>query len=161
MLFHNPDSKSKSTTTNQRKFDRSKHACLQPMMHIIPLVLELLCKSCVISIPSYILCPFYWTGLLEENEIFRNTQAGVLISSQSHPKLKRNKIYDGLAAGIEITNNATAHLEGNHVFNNKFAGICLATGVNPEMKGKEDSTLRWDIPSMVVQPQKIDFRCFV
>ena len=60
----------------------------------------------------------------------------MLISSQSHPKLKRNKIYDGLAAGIEITNNATAHLEGNHVFNNKFAGICLATGVNPEMKGK-------------------------
>ena len=42
------------------------------------------------------------TGVLEENDIFRNAQAGVLVSTQSHPVLRRNRIFDGQAAGIEI-----------------------------------------------------------
>jgi F-box protein 11 len=75
-------------------------------------------------------------GILEENDIFRNAQAGLLISTQSNPTLRRNRIFDGQAAGVEITNNATANLEGNKVFNNKFGGLCLASGVNPIMKGK-------------------------
>ena len=79
-------------------------------------------------------------GLLEENDIFRNAQAGVLISTQahptqSHPVLTRNRIFDGLAAGIEITNNATATLEHNEIFNNRFGGLCLASGVLPSQKG--------------------------
>ncbi|KAG9346296.1 hypothetical protein JZ751_008121 [Albula glossodonta] len=53
-------------------------------------------------------------GLLEENDIFRNAQAGVLISTNSHP----------------ITNHATATLEGNQIFNNRFGGLFLASGVN-------------------------------
>ena len=72
---------------------------------------------------------------MENNEIFRNAQAGVLISTQSHPILRRNRIFDGLAAGVEITNNACATLEENKIFNNKFGGLCLATGVDPIMKG--------------------------
>lgn len=59
---------------------------------------------------------------MEENDIFRNAQAGVLISTQSHPLLRRNRIFDGLAAGVEITNNATATLEFNQIFNNRFGG---------------------------------------
>lgn len=74
-------------------------------------------------------------GILEENDIFRNAQAGVLISTQSHPVLRRNRIFDGLAAGIEITNNATATLEFNQIFNNRFGGLCLASGVTPTCKG--------------------------
>lgn len=77
----------------------------------------------------------YAAGVLEENEIFRNAQAGVLISTQSHPILRSNRIYDGQAAGVEITNNATASLEFNKIFNNKFGGLCLASGVNPILKG--------------------------
>ena len=38
-------------------------------------------------------------GLLEENDIFRNAQAGVLISTNSHPILRKNRIFDGFAAG--------------------------------------------------------------
>ena len=75
-------------------------------------------------------------GILEENDIFRNAQAGVLISTQSHPVLRRNRIFDGLAAGVEITNNATATLEYNQIFNNRFGGLCLASGVNPILKGR-------------------------
>lgn len=83
----------------------------------------------------------YISGLLEENDIFRNAQAGVLISTQSHPtqshpNLRRNQIFDGLAAGIEITNNATATLEHNQIFNNRFGGLCLASGVNPIQRGE-------------------------
>ena len=74
-------------------------------------------------------------GILEENDIFRNAQAGVLVSTQSHPVLRRNRIFDGQAAGIEITNGATATLEGNKIFNNKFGGLCLASGVLPNLKG--------------------------
>lgn len=39
-------------------------------------------------------------GLLEENDIFRNAQAGVLISTNSHPVLRKNRIFDGFAAGV-------------------------------------------------------------
>ena len=78
----------------------------------------------------------YFAGILEENDIFRNAQAGLLISTQSHPTLRRNRIFDGQAAGVEITNNATASLDGNKVFNNKFGGLCLASGVKPDMKSK-------------------------
>ena len=77
---------------------------------------------------------FSKSGVLEENDIFRNTQAGVLISNQSNPVLRRNRIFDGQAAGIESTNNATATLEANKVFNNKFGGLCLASGVKPVLK---------------------------
>ena len=58
---------------------------------------------------------FSFIGILEENDIFRNAQAGVLISTNSHPVLRRNRIFDGNAAGVEITNNATATLEGNKI----------------------------------------------
>lgn len=75
------------------------------------------------------------TGILEENDIFRNAQAGVLISTQSQPILRRNRIFDGLAAGVEITNNATATLEFNQIFNNRFGGLCLASGVQPTTRG--------------------------
>lgn len=80
---------------------------------------------------------FVSKGILEENDIFRNAQAGVLISTQSHPILRRNRIFDGLAAGVEITNNATATLEFNQIFNNRFGGLCLASGVQPIVRGNK------------------------
>lgn len=79
---------------------------------------------------------YLFAGVLEENDIFRNAQAGVLISTQSHPILRRNRIFDGLAAGVEITNNATATLEDNQIFNNRFGGLCLASGVQPTTRRK-------------------------
>ena len=88
-------------------------------------------SACCKSTSSCLSC----AGVLEENDIFRNAQAGVLISTQSHPVLRRNRIYDGQAAGVEITNNATASLEYNKIFNNKFGGLCLASGVNPILRG--------------------------
>lgn len=88
-------------------------------------------------------------GILEENDIFRNAQAGVLISTQSHPILRRNRIFDGLAAGVEITNNATATLEVNQIFNNRFGGLCLASGVQPIITGKYYSEMSHYITSYI------------
>lgn len=51
------------------------------------------------------------SGLLEENDIFRNAQAGVLISTNSHPVLRKNRIFDGFAAG-----GSHLHTDSNPVF---------------------------------------------
>jgi len=73
------------------------------------------------------------------NEIFRNTQAGILISqANSNPHLRRNRVYDGQSAGIEITNSASATLEENRVFNNRFGGINLATGIKAKLINNQD-----------------------
>lgn len=48
-------------------------------------------------------------GLLEENDIFRNAQAGVLISTNSHPILRKNRIFDGFAAGGRLPVCCTGH----------------------------------------------------
>jgi len=51
-----------------------------------------------------------YSGLLEENDIFRNAQAGVLISTNSHPVLRKNRIFDGFAAGKVIFQQEVATL---------------------------------------------------
>lgn len=104
------------------------------------------CTSTFICSCEFWLCYnslFNILGILEENDIFRNAQAGVLISTSSHPMLRRNRIFDGNAAGVEITNNATATLEGNKIFNNKFGGLCLASGVHPKQKGNAAAILEF------------------
>lgn len=50
-----------------------------------------------------------FVGLLEENDIFRNAQAGVLISTNSHPVLRKNRIFDGFAAGLYCLNQILKH----------------------------------------------------
>lgn len=49
---------------------------------------------------SFNMRKYFIIGLLEENDIFRNAQAGVLISTNSHPVLRKNRIFDGFAAGL-------------------------------------------------------------
>lgn len=61
-------------------------------------------------------------GVLEDNDVYRNAQAGVLISTESNPVLRRNRIFEGRAAGIEITNGATATLEYNWLYMNRYGG---------------------------------------
>ena len=109
-------------------------------MACIPVITNLKIETSlqILLVVFYSFCKWNYciTGILEENDIFRNAQAGLLISTQSHPTLRRNRIFDGQAAGVEITNNATASLDGNKVFNNKFGGLCLASGVRPDMKSE-------------------------
>jgi len=78
----------------------------------------------------------FCSGLLENNDIFRNAQAGVLISSGSEAILRYNRIYDNDASGVEITTSGMATLECNKIFNNKHEGLCLASGIKPTDIGK-------------------------
>ena len=54
---------------------------------------------------------FLGRGLLEENEIFGNAKAGVWISTESDPTLRRNKIRDGQASGICIVNGGKGKID--------------------------------------------------
>lgn len=96
-------------------------------------------------------------GLLEDNDIYRNAQSGVLISTDSNPVIRRNRIFEGRAAGIEITNGfsfvlhlkkicilyfmpsgATATVEHNILYNNRFGGICIASDVRPTIRDNKN-----------------------
>ena len=61
---------------------------------------------------------FLSSGLLEENDIFRNAQAGVLISTNSHPILRKNRIFDGFAAG-----GSHLHTGSNPVFKSTYRNV--------------------------------------
>jgi F-box protein 11 len=54
---------------------------------------------------------FLGRGELEKNEIFDNAKAGVWISTESDPTLRRNKIRDGQAAGIYIFNGGKGEID--------------------------------------------------
>uniref|UniRef100_A0A1B0FLG9 Right handed beta helix domain-containing protein n=1 Tax=Glossina morsitans morsitans TaxID=37546 RepID=A0A1B0FLG9_GLOMM len=66
-------------------------------------------------------------GLLEQNELFDNTMAGVWIKADSNPTLKRNKIYDGRDSRICIFNGGKGILEENNIFRNTQAGVHIST----------------------------------
>lgn len=74
---------------------------LSVQIHILELVNVFTCYFGVIVLLYVSLNDeiFSSAGLLEENDIFRNAQAGVLISTNSHPILRKNRIFDGFAAG--------------------------------------------------------------
>lgn len=75
-----------------------------------------------VSFPFIEITSFSLLGVLEDNDIYRNAQAGILISTESNPTLRRNRIFEGKAAGVEITHRATATLEQNQLFHNRFGG---------------------------------------
>ena len=54
---------------------------------------------------------FLGRGSLEKNEIFDNAMAGVWISTESDPTLRRNKIHDGQASGICIVNGGKGEID--------------------------------------------------
>lgn len=74
------------------------------------------------------------------NDIFRNAQSGILISSQSSALLKNNRIHSNGSAGVEIT-NASAILDSNYIFDNKFIGLAYnvkPTLINNQIYDNED-----------------------
>lgn len=69
-------------------------------------------RRAAFPVPGDICSPstrFLFSGLLEENDIFRNAQAGVLISTNSHPVLRKNRIFDGFAAGESRLRRPSSH----------------------------------------------------
>ncbi len=53
------------------------------------------------------------TGLLEGNEIYENSMAGVAIATGSNPIVRANVIRDGLASGIYVCDGGRGVFEDN------------------------------------------------
>ncbi|MBV9790152.1 MAG: right-handed parallel beta-helix repeat-containing protein [Chloroflexi bacterium] len=64
-------------------------------------------------------------GILEDNEIFRNTYSGIVIESGGNPTIRRNRIYNNKQSGVVIIENGLGTLEENDIFGNVGAGIAI------------------------------------
>jgi len=70
-------------------------------------------------------------GLLEDNDIFQNEYAGVLLTRRSNPTLRRNTIRDGRETGVFICHDSTGTLDTNVVRGNRGSGIVVKGGGCP------------------------------
>ena len=62
-------------------------------------------------------------GLIEENEVYCNTLAGVWITTSSTPVLRRNRIHSGKQVGVYFYDNGHGVLEENDIFNHLYSGV--------------------------------------
>uniref|UniRef100_A0A672MX62 F-box only protein 11 n=1 Tax=Sinocyclocheilus grahami TaxID=75366 RepID=A0A672MX62_SINGR len=70
-------------------------------------------------------------GVIEENEVYSNTLAGV---TGSNPKIRRNKIWGGQNGGILVYNSGLGFIEDNEIFDNAMAGVWIKTDSNPTLR---------------------------
>ena len=70
-------------------------------------------------------------GIVEDCEIYRNTQAGVMVERSANPLIRRCKIYDGNASGIHVTGGGAGVIEECEVFGNAGANVDVEQGGNP------------------------------
>lgn len=62
-------------------------------------------------------CPFL------DNKIHSNNFAGVWITSNSNPTIRRNEIYNGHQGGVYIFGEGRGLIEHNNIYGNALAGI--------------------------------------
>ena len=62
-------------------------------------------------------------GLIEDNEIFGNTLAGIWITTGSAPILRHNRIHSGKQVGVYFYDKGCGTLENNEIYNHKYSGI--------------------------------------
>lgn len=61
--------------------------------------------------------------MIEENEVYANTLAGVWITTGSTPVLRRNRIHSGKQVGVYFYDNGHGKLEDNDIFNHLYSGV--------------------------------------
>lgn len=62
-------------------------------------------------------------GIIEENEIYANTLAGVWVTTGSAPTLRRNRIHSGKQVGVYFYDNGHGTLEDNDIYNHMYSGV--------------------------------------
>lgn len=75
--------------------------------------------------------------MIEENEVYANSLAGVWITTGSTPVLRRNRIHSGKQVGVYFYDNGHGKLEDNDIFNHLYSGVQIRTGSNPVIKGNK------------------------
>ncbi|NXL64807.1 FBX10 protein, partial [Chordeiles acutipennis] len=74
-------------------------------------------------------------GLIADNNIHLNCEAGVDIRKGANPLVLCNKIHSGLRSGIVIVGNGKGIIRSNQIFGNKEAGIYILYNGNPAVSG--------------------------
>ncbi|KAJ1205824.1 hypothetical protein NDU88_001250 [Pleurodeles waltl] len=74
-------------------------------------------------------------GLIADNIIHSNAEAGVDIRKGANPLILCNKIHSGLRSGIVVLGNGKGIIRSNQIYGNKEAGIYILYNGNPVVSG--------------------------
>uniref|UniRef100_A0A8C7YY91 F-box protein 10 n=1 Tax=Oryzias sinensis TaxID=183150 RepID=A0A8C7YY91_9TELE len=74
-------------------------------------------------------------GLIAENNIHSNGEAGLDIRKGANPIILCNKIHSGLRSGIVVLGNGRGSIRSNLIYNNKEAGVYILFSGNPVVSG--------------------------
>ncbi|NXS94217.1 FBX10 protein, partial [Jacana jacana] len=74
-------------------------------------------------------------GLIADNNIHSNCEAGVDIRKGANPLVLCNKIHSGLRSGIVVVGNGKGIIRSNQIYGNKEAGIYILYNGNPAVSG--------------------------
>ncbi|XP_008415541.1 F-box only protein 10 [Poecilia reticulata] len=74
-------------------------------------------------------------GLIAENNIHSNGEAGLDIRKGANPIILCNKIHSGLRSGVVVLGNGKGSVRSNLIYNNKEAGVYILFSGNPVVSG--------------------------
>ncbi|NXJ70776.1 FBX10 protein, partial [Rostratula benghalensis] len=74
-------------------------------------------------------------GLIADNNIHSNCEAGVDIRKGANPFVLCNRIHSGLRSGIVVVGNGKGIIRSNQIYGNKEAGIYILYNGNPAVSG--------------------------
>ncbi|KAG7313980.1 hypothetical protein KOW79_022476 [Hemibagrus wyckioides] len=74
-------------------------------------------------------------GLIAENNIHSNGEAGLDIRKGANPIILCNRIHSGLRSGIVVLGNGKGSIRSNQIYGNKEAGVYILFNGNPVVSG--------------------------
>ncbi|XP_061627266.1 F-box only protein 10 isoform X1 [Phyllopteryx taeniolatus] len=74
-------------------------------------------------------------GLIAENDIHSNGEAGLDIRKGANPIVVCNRIHSGLRSGVVVLGNGKGSLRSNQIYNNGEAGVYILFSGNPVVCG--------------------------
>lgn len=74
-------------------------------------------------------------GLIAENNIHSNGEAGLDIRKGADPIILCNRIHSGLRSGVVVLGNGKGSIRSNQIYNNKEAGVYILFSGNPVVSG--------------------------
>ncbi|XP_029909893.1 F-box only protein 10 isoform X2 [Myripristis murdjan] len=74
-------------------------------------------------------------GLIAENNIHSNGEAGLDIRKGANPIILCNRIHSGLRSGVVVLGNGKGSIRSNQIYNNKEAGVYILFSGNPVVSG--------------------------
>lgn len=73
-------------------------------------------------------------GLIAENNIHSNGEAGLDIRKGANPTIVCNRIHSGLRSGVVVLGNGKGSIRSNQIYNNKEAGVYILFSGNPVVR---------------------------